>query len=165
MLGLLSHNPGGVSNGLKFPSMIALAMLALLVAVRNPGAWAYILRRPSPLDAASLELWLSFGVWPLVLAAAAAAGLTALKRPAGLRRPRPGRIEALAAGLLAFAVFHLLVVSIAPPAAWDVRAYHLALPELYLRSGRMIEVPWLMHSHWPARPALVRDGLVLHQLL
>lgn len=191
--------------------MYALAVFAFLVAVRNPGVWGYLLHRPSSLDGSALALWLSFGAWPLLLAAVAwaamlglgrralgaarirpeggldaiaaaalglgmlgqsvfllgwtggltpillallfaaavVAGLTALKRPAGLRGFRLGRAEALAAGSIAFAAFHLLVISLAPPSSWDVRAYHLALPELYLRSGRLVEVPWLLHSHWP----------------
>ncbi len=191
--------------------MPALAALALLVAVRNPGVWSYLLRRPASLDGKSVELWLGFGIWPLALAvalwaaayglgrralalarvlpergpdaavaaalglgllgetafllgwagglrpvplallaaAAGAAGFTALKRPAGLRLPRLAAGEAAAAALLAFAAFHFFVVSLAPPSAWDVRAYHLALPELYLRNGRLVEVPWLLHSHWP----------------
>jgi hypothetical protein len=190
--------------------MLTWAALAALVAIRNPGVWGYLLRRPFPVDGASLALWLSFGAWPAVLALAlwaaglglgrrallaagarpdggldalaaaalglgllaqgvfllgwagalapgpltflaalaAAAGLGALKNPK-FRRTRLGRAEALGAGLLAFAAFHLLIVALAPPSAWDVRAYHLALPELYLRKGRLLEVPWQLHSHWP----------------
>lgn len=191
--------------------MYALAALAFFAAIRNPGVWGYLLHKPSSLDGASLGLWLSFGAWPLILAAvawasmlglgrraldalqvreekgldslaaaalglgllgeaafllgwaggltpvllallaaaAAGAGLTALRPPVARRRSRLGRLEAAAAGLLGFALFHLLIVALAPTTAWDVRAYHLALPELYLRSGRLVEVPWLLHSHWP----------------
>ena len=92
------------------------------------------------------------GPWLTALwAAATAAGATGLRRPSGawgVSGPK-GWGEQAAAGLLAFVVFHLIVVSLAPPTQWDVRAYHLALPELYLRSGRLVEVPWLLHSHWP----------------
>lgn len=84
-----------------------------------------------------------------LLAIAAPLALTALPRT--FRRPAP-RLDAagsLAAGALAFGAFHLLVAALAPPSEWDVRAYHLALPELYLRAGRLIEVPWIIQSHWP----------------
>lgn len=192
--------------------MYALAVLALLVAVRNPGVWAYLLRTPSVIDGRSASIWLAYGLWPVLLAggawlsglglgrrlmgalaapqrdaldgimaaalglgltaqavflfgwaggltplplaalaaAAAAAGWTAAPRPPRTRAPmKLGAPVALAAGLLAFVAFHLLVVALAPPTEWDARAYHLALPELYLRSGRLAETPWLLHSHWP----------------
>ena len=193
--------------------MYALAVLAFLVAVRNPGVWGYILRTPSSLDVRSLESWLSFGAWPVVfavaawaamlglgrralgaagirpegsldaiaaatlglgvigqsvfmlgwlgglnkpcmialLAAATAAGFSGLSRPSGAwGRIRLNGYTEAAAGLLAFVVFHLLIISLAPTTAWDVRAYHLALPELYLRSGRLVEVPCVHDLGCPA---------------
>jgi len=185
--------------------MIALAVLVLLVAVRNHGAWGYILRTSGAVDGRSLCLWLAYGLWPVLLAAAVwaaslgmgrrllralgapAAGpldgtaaaalglgllgeavflmgwsgvlnpaaLTALAVAAALAGwsflPRPGRLPRFepAAGLLAFGAFHLLIVSLAPPTEWDARAYHLAIPEIYLRSGRFLDIRWLLHSHWP----------------
>jgi len=190
------------------PAMLTLTALALLVAVRNPGVWGYLLRRPGSVDEKSLQIWLEYGLWPLLLAAlawavflglggkalrtakagpargldgvaaaalglallgeavfllmwagapkplwfalfagAAAIGLTGLARPAWGGNAKGW--AAAAAGLVAFAAFHLLVVGLAPPTGWDVRAYHLAVPELYLRSGRLVEIPWLLHSHWP----------------
>ena len=95
--------------------------------------WAGALR-PAPLSA-------------LVLAAAA---LAAGQMPRGaFARPRPGSWAGAAAGLLAFAASTIVLTALAPPVGWDVRAYHLALPELYLNAGRLIEVPWMIHSHWP----------------
>ena len=76
---------------------------------------------------------------------AAALGFTALKFP---QLATPKSIGP-ATAVLAYAAFHLLILSIAPPTQWDARAYHLALPELYLRHGGLYEVPWLLHSHWP----------------
>lgn len=85
-----------------------------------------------------------------LVAAATAAAMTGLGRPSGAwGTVRLNGYGALGAGVAAYWAFHLIVVSLAPPVSWDVRAYHLALPELYLRNGRLVEVPWLMHSHWP----------------
>ena len=83
----------------------------------------------------------------LVLAAAAiSAG--ALRIPA-FARPRLAAGSGVAAGLLAFAALFAALTALAPPLAWDVRAYHLAIPELGLRDGRWNSLPWLLHSHWP----------------
>ena len=86
-----------------------------------------------------------------LLAAATAAAATGLSRPPGSwEKPWANSLAAgLGAGLLGFAAFHLLISSLAPPVEWDVRAYHLALPESYLREGRLAGVPWIIHSHWP----------------
>ncbi|MBI3565074.1 MAG: glycosyltransferase family 39 protein, partial [Elusimicrobia bacterium] len=64
-------------------------------------------------------------------------------------RPRWGPVEGAAAGALAFAAAATVLDALAPPALWDARAYHLALPELALKAGRFAPVPWLLHSHWP----------------
>ncbi len=92
------------------------------------------------------------GLRPPLLAAAA-------RGPAGraggggsrpsLRLPRLGARSGAAAGLLAFAALAALATALAPPVAWDVRAYHLAIPELGLRAGRWTPLPWLLHAHWP----------------
>ncbi len=71
-----------------------------------------------------------------------------------LRRPQPVPWPAHPAApvlgaLLAFCVWHVLCLALAPATEWDVLAYHLALPKLYLRAERIIAVPWLVHSHWP----------------
>ncbi len=86
----------------------------------------------------------------MVLAAAAAAPELYRVLP-GL--PRYGRGAAgwkgLLAGVLAYAAWHVLVLALAPPAGWDVTAYHLALPKIYVRDGVIRTIPWLLHSHWP----------------
>ncbi|MFA6319111.1 MAG: glycosyltransferase family 39 protein [Elusimicrobiota bacterium] len=53
------------------------------------------------------------------------------------------------AGLLAFCAWHCLILGLAPPTQWDVLAYHLALPKLYLQANRILDLPWMLHSHWP----------------
>jgi hypothetical protein len=83
----------------------------------------------------------------LVLAAAAlAAG--EIRRP-NFGRPRLNLFAGAAAGLLGFAALVVVLDALAPPAGWDVRAYHLAIPELGLRAGAWARVPWLPQSHWP----------------
>lgn len=50
---------------------------------------------------------------------------------------------------VAIALWHGLIVALAPPAEWDTLAYHLALPKLYVQAGRIFQIPWLLHQHWP----------------
>ncbi|MBI5624813.1 MAG: glycosyltransferase family 39 protein [Elusimicrobia bacterium] len=57
--------------------------------------------------------------------------------------------KAAAFGVLGFCAWHALVRGLAPPTEWDVLAYHLALPKLYLREAKVLELPWMLHSHWP----------------
>ncbi len=57
--------------------------------------------------------------------------------------------DGAAAGLLAWAAFTALITALAPPTGWDERAYHLALPEIYLKAGGLVDLPWMIHSHWP----------------
>ncbi|MBI5202655.1 MAG: glycosyltransferase family 39 protein, partial [Elusimicrobia bacterium] len=74
------------------------------------------------------------------------AGLLRGRRPSlGLR---PGWIGVLQ-GLLAYSAWHTLILALAPPTEWDVLAYHLPIPKLYLSWGAIREIPWLLHSHWP----------------
>jgi len=53
------------------------------------------------------------------------------------------------AGIIAFVLWHAFITGLAPVNDWDALAYHLALPKIYLRSGRILGLPWLLHSHWP----------------
>src|SRR5262249_42540158 len=53
------------------------------------------------------------------------------------------------AAVLACAAWHVLVAALASPTDWDVLAYHLAVPKLYYSHGGVLEIPWLLHSHWP----------------
>jgi len=81
--------------------------------------------------------------------AAAVCAVGALPRPARPKLPRLMPAAGAAAGLLAFAGLCVILRALAPATDWDVRAYHLAVPELYLRAGRSLPLPWLIHSHWP----------------
>lgn len=188
----------------------AILVFFSLFAIRAAGFWGYLMRDPSAVDGTSVRLWLSYGLWPLALAAAGGAAAYGLGRRAlaalgapgrepldevaaaalglgllgqavfllgwaggltpaplgvlaaaaaalaagALRRPswtppRLGPVAGAAAGLLAFAAASALLDTLAPPIAWDVRAYHLAIPELGLRAGRWAPVPWMLHAHWP----------------
>ncbi len=50
---------------------------------------------------------------------------------------------------IAYTAFHALVLALTPPTGYDVTAYHLAIPRLYLRAGGIVSLPWLFHSRWP----------------
>jgi hypothetical protein len=52
-------------------------------------------------------------------------------------------------GALFYSLWHGIVLALTPPTEWDILAYHLAIPKLYLQAGRLYEIPWLLHSHWP----------------
>lgn len=84
------------------------------------------------------------------LAAAAAVIAVLFLRPA-LPAAAPPRTaaEGAAAGLLSYAAVCAAITALAPPVEWDVLAYHLALPEIYLKAGRLVDVPWIIHAHWP----------------
>lgn len=79
-----------------------------------------------------------------VLAPLAAGGVRRLPRAAARTAPL---VPCLA--LLIYAAFHAAIRAAAPPTDWDVLAYHLALPKIYLGRGAVVELPWLLHSHWP----------------
>ncbi len=81
--------------------------------------------------------------------AAVAAAVGALRAPSRPRIPRLDLLPGAAAGALAFAALCAALRALAPAVDWDVRAYHLAIPELYLRAGRALPLPWLLQSHWP----------------
>ena len=96
-------------------------------------------------------------VWVVV---ALLAGLAALGWPAMarlLRRIAAARIRAWrwsAVPLLLFFVMATalsLIGALAPAADndYDGLVYHLAIPKVYLRDGRIHAVPWLSHSNFP----------------
>ncbi len=66
-----------------------------------------------------------------------------------VEKPSGNALQAVVAGFLAYAFACAMISALAPPIEWDVLAYHLALPEIYLKVGRIVTVPWMIHSHWP----------------
>ncbi|MFH2203975.1 MAG: hypothetical protein ABIJ96_12720 [Elusimicrobiota bacterium] len=93
-------------------------------------------------------------IWGILCLTAAAAGyaLPELCRTFDMDIPAPPKLNwwrGVLLGLMGYALWHAAVAALAPPAGWDVTAYHLALPKLYLRAGAVREIPWLLHSHWP----------------
>lgn len=67
-----------------------------------------------------------------------------------LARPASGGVfEGITAGLLAYAAACVVATALAPPIGWDVLAYHLALPERYLKADSWTPTSWMIHSHWP----------------
>ncbi len=169
---LLAGAPGSVAGGLR-SAAVAAAILALAGAVGQR-----VLRRISPEPAIHTPLN-AIAIGTGILGTAfLALGLTGIFTPTALtllplilailgfwkRRPpslvwplRPDLrgVNAFLAGSLLFAGVHAFVTALAPPTHWDVLAYHLAIPKLYLQAGRILEVPWLPHSHWPHLMELV----------
>lgn len=164
----LSHGllPLLLAGGLWLAAWVLGRRLLALLKAPDDGVAAAALGLGA-LGQGAFVLALAGALNPLSLASlalgAAAAGRWGLPRP---RAPRWSPWEGLAMGLLAYAGLWALLRALAPPVEWDVRAYHLALPELYLREGRLLRVPWIVHAHWPrlmellyALPlALGRDG-------
>lgn len=93
------------------------------------------------------------GVGPLrVLMTLLAVAVSPLSGPrlAGLRhsaRPRPAELPAHAIGALMVVVVALQAAT--PPSAFDALEYHLAVPRLWLRAGRIAPVPGNFFSHQP----------------
>lgn len=57
--------------------------------------------------------------------------------------------KSIFAGLFCYGLWHVCILSLAPPIEWDVITYHLVIPKLYLAGNGISEIPWLLHSHWP----------------
>jgi len=138
------------------PLAAAAALLALAV-----GLGRTLLRRLGVEEDGLLAFGLGLGAFASAVFLAGLSGFYGLAAFAvlglasawGLRgaswRPALPAGGPLLGGLLAFCALHAFVIALAPATEWDVLAYHLALPELYLRAGRVLEAPWLLHSHWP----------------
>ncbi len=80
-------------------------------------------------------------VFAVVFAAALALVAPFLRRGTRPQTPSWNAAQGAAAGFLAYALFCALIRALAPPIEWDVLAYHLALPEIYLKAGKMVDVP------------------------
>jgi 4-amino-4-deoxy-L-arabinose transferase-like glycosyltransferase len=46
-------------------------------------------------------------------------------------------------------LYPLLTYAFLPPLAWDEIAYHLAVPKIYMASGRIVPVPFIFPSYFP----------------
>ena len=55
---------------------------------------------------------------------------------------KTGRIEKILALGAAFMLLNQVLLALSPPTRWDALAYHLELPQLYLKAGRFIFVPY-----------------------
>jgi len=45
--------------------------------------------------------------------------------------------------------YGLFAHALAPPTDYDVVAYHFAIPRLYSEAGRIVYLPYVLHSNWP----------------
>jgi 4-amino-4-deoxy-L-arabinose transferase-like glycosyltransferase len=64
----------------------------------------------------------------------------------------PVALIVLAAGSL---VYMLFVHALVPPHEWDEISYHMALSKIYVRSHRIVYVPYIVHSNWPMNTEMV----------
>lgn len=95
--------------------------------------------------------WLFFAVIPVMVA------LLRRSIPAWLRQfgalgelwRESGRFGQAIGILLSVGLFAALCVALAPPLKYDALAYHLTLPEAYLRLGRVKYLPWIATSGHP----------------
>jgi hypothetical protein len=58
-------------------------------------------------------------------------------------------MNAALAGLLAFVVICIIILSCVPPVSKDALIHHLAIPKLYLKQGGIYEIPWARWSYYP----------------
>lgn len=73
----------------------------------------------------------------------------------------PELAKGLLIGIGCYWVWNGIVRGLAPPTDWDVQAYHLALPKLYLAWGRIEPIPWMPMSHWPHVMQLLYSGALM----
>ena len=45
--------------------------------------------------------------------------------------------------------YSLFAHALVPPTDYDVVAYHFAIPRLYAEAGRIVYLPYVLHSNWP----------------
>jgi hypothetical protein len=116
-----------------FSTALGLGLVAYLVL----GLGLFKLARP-------VALWLAV----LIVGSLA----LARQRP-GLTRRRESTASGLSALLVAvgFGLVGLVTLAgaLAPPTQWDELAYHLAVPKVFLREGRIFFVPYDHHSNFP----------------
>ncbi len=95
-------------------------------------------------------------LWPLATAAALVA-ITVLS----FRGLRPWQAATIAlAGAGALFCVALAILNLVPPVARDELTHHLAIPALYLRAGRVIELPFADQSYYPMLLALIYTPLL-----
>lgn len=139
---------GGTKGRDRLRAAIALALAPVLLGdVYYPIARAgFLVRSPVGL------------LWPLLAAASLLAVVFLALRTV--------RLENLASvGLLGFAgitLGALVVLNLVPPIARDELTYHLAMPALYARAGRVIEVPFADASYYPMALEMLYTPLVAH---
>lgn len=74
--------------------------------------------------------------------------------PFGAPGAEPGYLErGVWLGVLAVIAlplgYGLFAHALVPPTDYDVVAYHFAIPRLYAEAGRIVYLPYVLHSNWP----------------
>jgi hypothetical protein len=118
-----------VAQAVAIQSAFGLGLLALLLlalaAIGLLGSWS---------------AWLTLLVGLAAFLPQTMAWLRAVRRAVVAIKPR-GLAEKLFAGLSATLLLCQLLWALVPPTAWDTLMYHLALPQEYVRAGRLVFTP------------------------
>lgn len=159
--GALSHWAGDVLLPLLLAGFVLAGaaalgrrVLARVAGAKDTPAWAPELSLALGLALVGTGVfWLgSAGLFQVDILRWLVLGLGALaavdRRHSAFSLPR-GRWAAAACLLLAYLAWSAGVRALAPPSDIDALKDHLALPSLYLASGRVECLPWLVFSHWP----------------
>jgi hypothetical protein len=81
----------------------------------------------------------------------------------GLRAvPYVDRVVAAAAAVAGLFVCAIAVLNLLPPIARDELSYHLAMPALYLRAGRVFEVEFNDHAYYPMLLEMLYTPILAH---
>lgn len=97
-------------------------------------------------------------VWPL----AAFVALGAIMALAARSFPARDPLALALLGLGAAAAAVVVVMNLVPPIARDELTYHLAVPALYVDAGRSVDLPFIVHAHFPMLLEMLYLPLIAH---
>jgi hypothetical protein len=98
----------------------------------------------------------------LALPVAAFAGLAAIVVLALRSVPARDPLCLALLGLGAAGVAVVAILNLVPPIARDELTYHLAVPALYVHAGRSVDLPFIVHSHYPMLLEMLYLPLIAH---
>jgi len=57
--------------------------------------------------------------------------------------------------VIACCLLAAMIKTCAPPTDWDVLAYHLAFPKIFLRAGALTRLDWSINAHYPLNSEMI----------